>query len=230
MHRANKAIIEREKLYWEMRDKHQWLTPESIQSTIHFLPQIAGRVLELCSGSGMFTRFMPRTFEHYTCLDLSARLLDTLKSELPYVHTIVGDAHDLNFPPQSFDNVLIFAGLHHLPDRGRVLEGVYKILKPKGRFICFEPNENCWYRKPMLYFRNALKLYTQDEIFLHPEEIRNLIHKVGFSETDLKYTTPHVTPIKSNLVTETLSRCMDLAARLSRSSTWQAWFIVIATK
>jgi len=42
-------------------------------------------VLELCSGSGMFTKYVKKEYNSYTCLDLSNTLLDKLNDFIPHI-------------------------------------------------------------------------------------------------------------------------------------------------
>jgi len=52
---------------------------------------------------------------------------------------------------KSFDTVLIFAGLHHLVNLEKVIDESSCWLRPGGIIVAFEPNRDCWYRKPMPY-------------------------------------------------------------------------------
>ncbi|GAC1596216.1 MAG: hypothetical protein NVS4B10_05100 [Myxococcales bacterium] len=56
------------------------------------------------------------------------------------VHAACADATRLPFASCSFDSVLIRDLLHHVPDRGAVLEEAARVLKPGGRLVLIEPN------------------------------------------------------------------------------------------
>lgn len=45
-----------------------------------------------------------------------------------------GDAMDLPFPDNSFDQVTIGFGLRNVPDAGKVIKEAYRVLKPGGKF------------------------------------------------------------------------------------------------
>ncbi len=49
-------IIKREKEYWEKQDEFEWLSVKNVRSIVERIGAPEGRVLELCIGSGMFTR------------------------------------------------------------------------------------------------------------------------------------------------------------------------------
>jgi ubiquinone/menaquinone biosynthesis C-methylase UbiE len=140
---------------------------------------------------------------------------------------VVGNAEDLYFPPASFDRVLVFAGLHHIPNETKAIETAFTLLRPGGIFVAFEPNANCWYRKPMLKFKHLLGLYTEDERFLNPEAICQKMRVSGFGKVELKYCTPEYNPahLKTTL-NKLLSVLMRFASKLSESPSWQSFFVI----
>jgi len=185
-------ITEKEEDYWSKKEEFDWLSTKSIKSILGLVPKPKGVALELCSGSGMFTRYMDiNKCSKYTCLDLSQKLLDRLKVIRKEIEIKRGDAQKLDFKEQSIDGIYIFAGLHHLPNRGACLLKSYKILKRDGKFTCFEPNADCFYRKSMMKMRNILGLYTEDETLLKPQVLAKNLEKIGFKKIRIKYITPN---------------------------------------
>ena len=51
-----------------------------------------------------------------------------------------GDAENLPFESASLDGVLLSGLVHHFPDPRRLAGEVYRVLKPGGRFMAFDPN------------------------------------------------------------------------------------------
>src|SRR5690348_5318785 len=90
-------ILENEKIYWTRKSEHEWLSDEAVQSVIALMPPITGDVLEMCSGSGMFTKKVPRQYQSYTCLDLSPSLLKTIQSARPDIQIVEGNAEEPPF-------------------------------------------------------------------------------------------------------------------------------------
>jgi SAM-dependent methyltransferase len=231
MNPEQKAFLKRERDYWEALTEFEWLSESGIESVLDLLPPIRGDVLELCSGSGMFTKRVPKKFKSYTCLDLSQSLLDSLLRVCPDIIPVQGNAENPEFPPASFDMVLVFAGLHHIPDEDKAIENAYTLLRPGGLLVAFEPNADCWFRKPMLKLKKILNLYTDDERFLVPGDISQKMGSTGFKDIEIKYRTPEYNPEHlRTLLNKLLSRLMMIASRLNGAPNWQSFFVIVGTK
>jgi ubiquinone/menaquinone biosynthesis C-methylase UbiE len=123
--------------------------------------------------------------------------------------------------------VLVFAGLHHIPDEAKVMRSAYKLLRPNGVFAAFEPNADCWYRKPMLRMKRLLKLYTEDERFLHPADIYQEMEKAQYKKIELKYLTPGYNPTHlRTTINHMLANLMRVASKLNNDPAWQSFFII----
>jgi len=231
MNPGQKAHLKRERDYWEALTEFEWLSESGIESVLKLLPPIRGDVLELCSGSGMFTIRVPKHFKSYTCLDLSQSLLDSLHQVCQDIIPVQGNAEDPEFPPSSFDMVLVFAGLHHIPDENAAIENAYALLRPGGLLVAFEPNADCWYRKPMLKLKDLLNLYTDDERFLKPGDISQKMKSTGFENIEIKYRTPEYNPKHlRTFLNKTLSGLMRIASKLNEAPNWQSFFVIVGTK
>lgn len=224
-------IVQREREYWEAHGEYKWMDDESIARVVKLVPHLKGSVLELCSGSGMFTRELPRTYDSYTCLDLSENLLKGLKKILPHIQTVQGDAQNPDFPDESFDTILIFAGLHHLPDLDTTLKNVYRLLKPGGVFFCYEPNNDCWYRRPMLWMRDILKLYTEDERFLSPKDVSEIMRRSGLVDLKLEFITPGYDENHLKLpLQKILGKTVQTTSSFSKHPSFQTFFTLTGKK
>jgi len=226
-------IVEREKRYWEDKKDFEWLTADSIESVVSLLPPVGKEcdVLELCGGSGMFTKRMPKTFRSYTALDLSSTLLKALKAAVPEAAVVQGDAQRPDFGERSFDLVVIFAGLHHMPDIRTTVANAFRILKRGGAFVCFEPNDACWYRRFMLPLKGLLGLYTEDEKFLRPDSVAEDLREAGFTDLRTRFLSPTYNPEHlGSALNKGLARAMALASRVGDGPAWQPWFILSGRK
>jgi SAM-dependent methyltransferase len=61
------------------------------------------------------------------------------KYDLPVPVYVALDAHALPFKDATFDQVTIIEALHHFVDYTAVLNEVYRVLRPGGRFVSLEP-------------------------------------------------------------------------------------------
>jgi ubiquinone/menaquinone biosynthesis C-methylase UbiE len=229
---ANTPIAEhdealaREREYWTAHDEFDWMTDRSQDETVAALPPVRGDVLELCIGSGLLSDRIPRTFRTYTGLDISQPLLDTARAKIPDATLVQGDAEQPPFPDASFDAVLVFAGLHHLPDWRRSVANAYRVLRPGGVFVCFEPNKLAWYRAPMWLLRERIGIYTDDEVFLDPREVGAAMRASGFADLATRYTTPRLRPSFLTAPNRALARCMYAAAALGAAERTQSFFML----
>jgi arsenite methyltransferase len=98
-------------------------------------------VLELGCGTGSLALDMARHAGHIHALDLSTEMLRIAEqkreaqgvSNVTFQQGTLDGAHA--FTRESFDCVWAFSILHLVPDRRRVLQALFELLKPGGAFI-----------------------------------------------------------------------------------------------
>ena len=92
------------------------------------------RVLELgCGGGTRETALLADRFQ-LTGLDLSARQLDRARERVPGASFVHGDLTELDFGDASFDAVVAYYVLNHVPREllGPTLRAVHRVLTPNG--------------------------------------------------------------------------------------------------
>jgi ubiquinone/menaquinone biosynthesis C-methylase UbiE len=223
-------VIDREKEFWDQHEEFDWMAESSKRDVIAMLPRLEGDVLELCIGSGLLTEQVPKTYRSYTGLDLSDTLLATLRRKMPDVTLVQGNAEEPCFVDQSFDAVLVFAGLHHLPHFERTIAHAYRMLRRHGTFVCLEPSSRAWYRKPMELLRDWIGIYSEDEVFLDPRRVVTALRGAGFDQVQERYLTPVFNPAFLTPRNKVLARLLYLAAAMGRSSFTQSFFLITATR
>jgi ubiquinone/menaquinone biosynthesis C-methylase UbiE len=223
-------VIEREKEFWDEHAEFDWMAEGSKRDVVAMLPKLTGDVLELCIGSGMLTEHMPRTYRTYTGLDLSDTLLETLRRKMPELTLVQGNAEELCFADGSFDTVLIFAGLHHLPHFERTIAHAHRVLRPGGTFVCLEPSSRAWYRKPMEWLRDWIGIYSEDEVFLDPRRVSSALRESGFGSVRARYLTPKFSPAFLTPKNKILAHMLYTAAGMGRGGFTQSFFLLSATK
>jgi ubiquinone/menaquinone biosynthesis C-methylase UbiE len=71
-------------------------------------------------------------------LDLS--LQRALRFGLAAPHYVGLDVHELPFKSEAFSAVTVIEALHHFVEYGKALQEIYRVLKPGGKLLAFEPN------------------------------------------------------------------------------------------
>jgi ubiquinone/menaquinone biosynthesis C-methylase UbiE len=224
------SAVEREREYWNTYDEFDWMSEGSKREVIRLLPPLTGDVLELCIGSGILTAHIPRTYDTYTGLDVSESLLETARRRLPGITLVPGNAEDLPFSDATYDAVLVFAGLHHLPHYDRSIAHACRVLRPGGTFVCLEPNKRAWYRFPMWLLRDYIGIYTEDEVFLDSRAVAAELRRNGFTTLVERFLTPRLKPSFLSRTNRLLARAMYLGASLGRGAFTQSFFLLSARK
>jgi ubiquinone/menaquinone biosynthesis C-methylase UbiE len=100
----------------------------------------AHRVLEIGCGQGTGARIIYDLFEprHYVGLDLDSRMVQRARRKaraLPNARFLEGDVASLAFPDGSFDLVVDFGVVHHVPNWQDALAEIHRVLKSGGEFL-----------------------------------------------------------------------------------------------
>ncbi len=113
------------------------------------------------------------------CVDISHNMLTY--SPVPAVQA---NALSLPFQDESFDLIVAAAFFHHLPGmEGQLLNECYRILKPNGRLVGYDPSASCIQNN--LFMRHnklRLKVFSPDEKPILPERIRTQSLDAGFKQ------------------------------------------------
>jgi len=117
------------------------------------------KALEIGAGTGMFTEMILETGASVVATDISEASLELLLkrvSNYANVETRVADMESLPFDDGSFDAVLSAGSLSY-GDNEVVMNEIYRVLKPGGKFACVDSlNHNPIYRlnRWIRYLRN----------------------------------------------------------------------------
>ncbi len=104
----------------------------------HYELQPGEKVLELGCGTGsMWQGVALPAGCHVTLTDLSTGMLDTARRSTAHLSAdyIVCDAMALPWEDAVFDVVIANMMLYHVPDIGKALSEIRRVLKPEGRFF-----------------------------------------------------------------------------------------------
>jgi len=112
----------------------------------------------------------------YVCVDLACRNLLHLVAHVPACLAVLGDAESLPFSKASFDLVVVFGLLHHLPAPDRAVEEIRRVLRPGGIVVVSEPSHH-WEGQTA---RAEGQIATPNERGFTAFEIRALFQRFDF--------------------------------------------------
>jgi ubiquinone/menaquinone biosynthesis C-methylase UbiE len=96
---------------------------------------IDGKILDVGCGVGIISDLYPE--RDITGIDVSSGMLRHHKGK----HRLAS-ATDIPFRDNSFDSVVCRSVLHHIPETNQALNEIQRVLKPGGRFVCWETNKS----------------------------------------------------------------------------------------
>ena len=181
-------------------DEYDVFTPETNARLIAAITRLlrlppGARVADLGCGSGVFCDLLRQAGYTSVGLDISPKLIELGQQKYPGVEFHVGDVEQLPFPAGSLDGVLLSGVVHHLPDPSRCAAEVFRVLRPGGRFVAFDPNRMnpfMWlYRDRASPFYSPVGV-TANERPVLARQVAEVFRRVGFMvETeylsDLRY-------------------------------------------
>jgi len=111
----------------------------------------ADNVLEIGCGQGAGTRIIYDLFgpQRYVGVDLDPRMIRRARKKahaLPNATFMQGDVSSLDFPDASFDLVVDFGIVHHVPNWRDALAELHRILKVRGEFLFEDLCVETWER------------------------------------------------------------------------------------
>ncbi len=170
-------------------DSYDVFTPETNTRLIDNIVRLGRfkpgqKVADLGCGSGVFTDLLHQRGLNSVGLDLSPKLIALGRRKYPGVEFLEGDVEKLPFADASIDGVLLSGIVHHLPDPSGCAAEVFRVLKPRGRFVAFDPNRMnpfMWlYRDRSSPFYSPVGV-TANERPVLARQIAAVFGKAGFS-------------------------------------------------
>ncbi|MBN1254705.1 MAG: class I SAM-dependent methyltransferase [Deltaproteobacteria bacterium] len=102
------------------------------------------KVLDVGCGTGNLTKYFSgrQNCTMVVGVDISTDMLRIANDKLEGVQFLASAIEYLPFKDNSFDVVVGYSVLHHLPDVGKLFDQVVRVLKPHGSFVFGEPVES----------------------------------------------------------------------------------------
>lgn len=131
-------------------------------------------VLEIACGSGVGLTYLGKVAANLFAGDIDPGNVELAKQTIKDTNNIevdIVDAHELNYPNESFDVVILFEAIYYLSDVNIFISEVTRVLKPNGRLIISTVNCEWPGFNPSPY---TVKYYSANEL-------HSLLHNAGFS-------------------------------------------------
>lgn len=121
-----------------------------------------GRILFLALGTGLDIPTFPKG-KDITAIDISPKMIEQAQERVAdydgRIEARVMDVHEMDFPPDSFDQVFTSCTFCSVPQPVEGLKALYRVLKPGGQLFMFEHTGSRLYPfRPMM---DLMTLLTQ---------------------------------------------------------------------
>ncbi len=133
-------------------------------------------------GSGVFTYILKQKGFRVLGIDLSHKILESgmQKCDLNFIN---GDVEFLPLQTSSVDFIMFSGMLHHLPDKDLCASEAFRVLKPGGAFVAFDPNKQnpfMWLYRDISSPLHSQKGVTKNECPISALEVEEVFCKYGF--------------------------------------------------
>lgn len=98
------------------------------------------RILDLGCGTGLSTSLLKQVGYHACGVDISPLFLSVEKSNSPETDLLAADALRLPFRNETFDAVVAFEFIEHVPDVPGLLDEILRVVKVRGYIVIHSPN------------------------------------------------------------------------------------------
>ncbi len=128
----------------------------------------------------------------------------------PY-HRIRADCEDLPFRPASCNVVCCFGGFHHSPRKDRLLDEIYRVLKPGGTILLSDPNDGHILRHVTEATQRRSGHASSFEDPSHPRDTLAQLTAHGLEVQHLRFY---------NIASEALFHAADIAEKAGTPLVW----------
>lgn len=137
------------------------------------------KILDVGCGNGFLSQLYPN-FD-VTGIDIS----DGMLAHNPH-KWIKASADSIPFPDNSYDYVVCRSLLHHLEHPEEALKEMFRVLKPGGKWSCYDPLHGIVYNFIRSIFQHTDRFSHLHKSF-NDQELKTMISSAGFKIKEVKY-------------------------------------------
>ena len=171
-------------------------------------------VLDIATGTGDLAINLVKTgAKRIVGLDISPGMLEVGRNKVneknldETIEMVIGDSENLSFEDNSFDAITVAFGVRNFENLEKGLSEIFRVLKPKGKFVVLETSvpTKFPFRQGYFFYSKCIlptigKLFSKDKIaynylsesaavFPFGEEFNNILRKTGFIDVENKPQT-----------------------------------------
>jgi len=138
-----------------------------------------GIILDAGCGPGRDSKFFISQGFQVIGIDLSEKLLEIAKKNVPEAKFYKQDLRNIEFPDNTFDGIWANGSLHHLKYKNIpfILESFHTILKPQGILFINVKKGKGEIERVVPSIPNAKRFYS----LFQEKQLHTLLHKAGFT-------------------------------------------------
>jgi len=124
--------------YWEPETKDQKSASANlVAKLLSYIPEKNGTILDVACGKGATVRHLLQYYpaSSITAINILEQQLAVCRQKAPDCQFINMDATVLDFPPETFDNIICVEAAFHFNTREQFLRRASSVLKPGGRLV-----------------------------------------------------------------------------------------------
>lgn len=171
---------------------YDWILPK--RKPVEFLEllnaQKHDKILEIGAGTGRIAKHYGFKVRDLTLLDPAENMLKRAIDLLPHAKPIIGFSEKMDIGSNTFDKIVCYDSLHHWQNQMKGLSEAYRVLRPGGKILVLEVDQNNFWGRKIQLFENILKMNSH----MHkPSDLKNMLEKIGFKKVTYDPTNHSLT-------------------------------------
>lgn len=166
------------------------LALEPYLKTLQFQPA-PGEYLDLGCGPGILTSFISKFMPGYNSMgiDFSPEMVQYASLSFPKIRWMRADIRSLPLEDAKFDFITCCNVLIHLRDSREAMSEIFRVLKPGGRVLIFNPNDSTFQGPPLFLqmIREHAKTHPGNRFVM--DSLESVSKEVGFKTIEKRDIT-----------------------------------------